>query len=172
MRTPVTIACFGEILWDCLPRGLFLGGAPINVAYHLSRLGVRALPVTAIGRDVTARRAAEVKLRQERDYADAILASLPGAFYHFDQDGYVIRWNRNLERTSRYSADEVARMHVLDFIVDEDRARVSPSRRASWIAAETRPLSSSTMKSRTCMRATSSAEYRLVRSRLRFHRIT
>jgi fructokinase len=48
---PVTIACFGEILWDCLPRGLFLGGAPINVAYHLSRLGVRALPVTAIGRD-------------------------------------------------------------------------------------------------------------------------
>ncbi len=48
---PITIACFGEILWDCLPRGLFLGGAPINVAYHLSRLGVRALPVTAIGRD-------------------------------------------------------------------------------------------------------------------------
>ncbi|MCX6953340.1 MAG: PfkB family carbohydrate kinase [Verrucomicrobia bacterium] len=48
---PVTIACFGEILWDCLPRGLFLGGAPINVAYHLSRLGVHALPVTAVGRD-------------------------------------------------------------------------------------------------------------------------
>ena len=48
---PVTIACFGEVLWDCLPRGLFLGGAPINVAYHLSRLGVRALPVTAVGGD-------------------------------------------------------------------------------------------------------------------------
>lgn len=47
----VTIACFGEILWDCLPRGLFLGGAPVNVAYHLSRLGVHALPVTAVGRD-------------------------------------------------------------------------------------------------------------------------
>lgn len=48
---PITIACFGEILWDCLPRGLFLGGAPVNVAYHLSRLGARALPVTAVGRD-------------------------------------------------------------------------------------------------------------------------
>lgn len=46
-----TIACLGEILWDVLPRGIFLGGAPLNVAYHLSRQGLRALPVSAIGRD-------------------------------------------------------------------------------------------------------------------------
>lgn len=48
----VTIACFGEALWDMLPRGLFLGGAPLNTAYHLARQGIRALPVTAVGRDV------------------------------------------------------------------------------------------------------------------------
>lgn len=47
----MTIACFGEILWDCLPRGLFLGGAPINAAYHLSRHSVRAIPISAVGRD-------------------------------------------------------------------------------------------------------------------------
>src|SRR5262245_58736537 len=46
-----TIVCFGEALWDILPRGIFLGGAPLNVAYHLSRHGVRALPVSAVGRD-------------------------------------------------------------------------------------------------------------------------
>jgi len=46
-----TVACFGEALWDILPRGIFLGGAPLNVAYHLSRQGVRALPITALGRD-------------------------------------------------------------------------------------------------------------------------
>lgn len=45
------MVCFGEVLWDCLPRGLFLGGAPINVAWHLCRQGVRALPITAVGRD-------------------------------------------------------------------------------------------------------------------------
>ncbi len=45
------ILCFGEILWDSLPRGLFPGGAPINVAYHLKRLGRRPLPVTAVGDD-------------------------------------------------------------------------------------------------------------------------
>ncbi|HYP17640.1 MAG TPA: PfkB family carbohydrate kinase [Opitutus sp.] len=45
------VACFGEILWDCLPRGLFLGGAPLNVAYHLGQQQLRVLPVTAVGRD-------------------------------------------------------------------------------------------------------------------------
>jgi fructokinase len=45
------IACFGEIIWDCLPRGIFLGGAPLNVAYHLSRLGRVPRLISAVGRD-------------------------------------------------------------------------------------------------------------------------
>ncbi|HWA24248.1 MAG TPA: PfkB family carbohydrate kinase [Lacunisphaera sp.] len=47
-----TLACFGEILWDILPRGIFLGGAPLNVAYHASRLGLQALPISAVGMDL------------------------------------------------------------------------------------------------------------------------
>lgn len=49
------VICFGEVLWDCLPRGLFPGGAPINVAYHLRRFGVEALPLTAVGQDFLGR---------------------------------------------------------------------------------------------------------------------
>ena len=49
--SPLTVLSFGEALWDVLPRGIFLGGAPLNVAYHLSQHGIRALPVSAIGRD-------------------------------------------------------------------------------------------------------------------------
>ena len=44
--------CFGEVLWDCLPRGLFLGGAPLNVASHLARLGVKAGMISAVGDDL------------------------------------------------------------------------------------------------------------------------
>jgi fructokinase len=51
MSRPVTVVCFGEILWDCVPRGLFLGGAPLNVAYHLRRHGVHSVPVSAVGDD-------------------------------------------------------------------------------------------------------------------------
>ncbi len=50
-REPPAVACFGEVLWDCLPRGLFLGGAPMNAAYHLAKQGLRARPITAVGRD-------------------------------------------------------------------------------------------------------------------------
>lgn len=52
MKSNASVLCFGEILWDCLPQGLFPGGAPMNVAYHLSRHGVNALPVTAVGKDL------------------------------------------------------------------------------------------------------------------------
>jgi fructokinase len=50
-RSASTVVCFGEVLWDCLPKGLFLGGAPINAAYHLAQQGLNVLPVTAVGKD-------------------------------------------------------------------------------------------------------------------------
>jgi len=33
------VVCFGETLWDILPTGKQAGGAPMNVAYHLQKLG-------------------------------------------------------------------------------------------------------------------------------------
>jgi len=49
LRAPA-VACFGEALWDILPEGIFVGGAPLNVAYHLSRHGARVQLLTALGR--------------------------------------------------------------------------------------------------------------------------
>jgi fructokinase len=48
---PLSVVCFGEILWDVLPHGTFLGGAPLNVAAHLARLGSRSHLVSRIGND-------------------------------------------------------------------------------------------------------------------------
>ena len=47
-----SLLCFGEILWDFLPAGLFPGGAPFNVAYHLHRQGTGVLVVSAVGCDL------------------------------------------------------------------------------------------------------------------------
>jgi fructokinase len=41
----------GEVLWDLLPVGRQLGGAPANFAYHAQALGARASVVTRVGRD-------------------------------------------------------------------------------------------------------------------------
>lgn len=41
----------GEALWDMLPEGAKLGGAPANFAYHASQFGHSALAVSALGND-------------------------------------------------------------------------------------------------------------------------
>lgn len=41
----------GEALWDMLPEGKKLGGAPANFAYHASQFGLEGLAVSAIGQD-------------------------------------------------------------------------------------------------------------------------
>lgn len=45
------IVCFGEILWDILPTGAKPGGAPMNVAYHLKKLGCNPAMITRVGSD-------------------------------------------------------------------------------------------------------------------------
>ena len=41
----------GEVLWDLLPSGPQLGGAPANFAYHAHALGADASLVTRVGND-------------------------------------------------------------------------------------------------------------------------
>ena len=41
----------GEALWDILPEGKKIGGAPANFAYHVSQFGIDSCAVSAIGDD-------------------------------------------------------------------------------------------------------------------------
>lgn len=50
MEKPVIIG-LGEIVWDCLPEGRKLGGAPVNFAFHAQQLGADSYPVSAVGND-------------------------------------------------------------------------------------------------------------------------
>ena len=42
----------GEALFDCLPEGSKLGGAPANFAYHVSQFGFDAMAISALGNDM------------------------------------------------------------------------------------------------------------------------
>ena len=75
MSNPVTIS-LGEILWDVLPDGKTLGGAPANVAWHLSRLGAEAHIVSAIGNDDLGREI--LATLAEKDLDTATIAVLDG----------------------------------------------------------------------------------------------
>ena len=45
------IVGLGEALWDCLPEGRKIGGAPANFAYHAAQFGYTSYAVSAVGKD-------------------------------------------------------------------------------------------------------------------------
>lgn len=49
----------GEALWDVLPEGKKIGGAPANFAYHVSQFGLPSRVVSAIGNDPLGREIVE-----------------------------------------------------------------------------------------------------------------
>lgn len=51
---PIVVG-IGEILWDMLPGGRKVGGAPVNFAYHASRLGAESYAISAVGNDEAGR---------------------------------------------------------------------------------------------------------------------
>ncbi|WP_297070171.1 carbohydrate kinase [uncultured Duncaniella sp.] len=46
-----TVVGMGEALWDVLPEGKKIGGAPANFAYHVSQFGLPSCVVSAVGDD-------------------------------------------------------------------------------------------------------------------------
>src|SRR3954470_16404108 len=57
------VLCVGEVLWDSLPEGLFLGGAPFTVACDLRAAGT---PVSMVSRVGDERPGDEVRRRATR----------------------------------------------------------------------------------------------------------
>ncbi|MBA7541355.1 Fructokinase [subsurface metagenome] len=52
MNCNYKVAGLGELLWDVLPQGKQLGGAPCNFAFHALQTGCDAYIVSAIGTDI------------------------------------------------------------------------------------------------------------------------
>ena len=51
------VAGLGELLWDLLPAGMQLGGAPANFAYITTLLGGQGIPLSRVGKDDLGREA-------------------------------------------------------------------------------------------------------------------
>ena len=72
-----TVFGIGEVLWDLLPSGPQLGGAPTNFAFHVAGLGIPAGVVTRVGQDAYGdairTRFSEMRLPGELIQADSTL---------------------------------------------------------------------------------------------------
>ncbi len=75
--------------------------------------------------EIVARKAAEGQLRNEKEFSEAAVRSLPGAFFMFDATGKMVRWNQSFAQTTGYEQADIATRRALDFIAERDRPAVA-----------------------------------------------
>ena len=88
-----------------------------------------APPVDRFDEESRRRRAAEERYEQERQFVDAVLDNLTGAFYLVSSDGVILRWNAALASAIGYSDAEIGAMKPTDFISASDREAVAEGMR-------------------------------------------
>ena len=116
----------GRIIWVQVQGRIFLDDAG-RIDY-----------ISGVIFDVTGRKRMEEELRKERDLSVSIMESLPGVFYLFDEQGRLIRWNKNMEEISGYSALEIFQLRPPDFFTTQDKARVATAIQAVFDTGEAR----------------------------------
>ena len=60
MEKKLKVIGIGELLWDVLPDGKKLGGAPCNFVYHAQKQGASGLALSAVGNDDNGREILEI----------------------------------------------------------------------------------------------------------------
>jgi PAS domain S-box-containing protein len=77
--------------------------------------------VLAVVRDFTEFKKSEAGRLREKTISDATIDNMPGIFYLIDEQGKLLRWNKNLEQASGYSPLEISKMRFLDFFAGQDK---------------------------------------------------
>jgi PAS domain S-box-containing protein len=88
---------------------------------HIQRLPITIHAVLDKLHLQTEKARAEEKLKNEKQFSEAVIVSLPGLFYIFDENGKFLRCNEALEKASGFSSEDLGGMRPLDLISDETR---------------------------------------------------
>ena len=69
--------------------------------------------------DISERKIAEDAILKEKQLSELIINNLPGVFYMYDESGKFVKWNKNFETVTGYTAGEIAQMEAVDFYDDD-----------------------------------------------------
>lgn len=74
--------------------------------------------------DITSLKKLEQQLRQERDYSQWIIDTLPGVFYVIDAEGRLRIWNKQLEKVSGETPEMLRGINCLTLLHPDDHGKV------------------------------------------------
>jgi PAS domain S-box-containing protein len=81
----------------------------------------KVVSILSLVQDITVQKNAEVEITKEKMLSDSIVNSLPGIFYLFDSNRVFLRWNKNFEKVTGYTATEIANINPTDFYEGEGK---------------------------------------------------
>ncbi len=64
-------------------------------------------------------------LEKEKKFSEKVLSSLPGIFYLYDENGNIVRWNKNHEILTGFSAKEISDRKILDWFNEEEKKHIA-----------------------------------------------
>ena len=102
-------------------RGTDRDGALLAAASNISYVLNHLVGDDSRARTLSERKNAEAIAEDEQRLASGLIEAMPGIFYLYDEHGRFLRWNSNFEKVSGYSAQEIARMHPLDFFAASEK---------------------------------------------------
>jgi PAS domain S-box-containing protein len=83
------------------------------------------------------RKLAEGAIKRERNFSQEALDSLPGLFYLFDNQGKFLRWNKNFEKMTGYTAEEITNLSPLSLFDEPDKTLIAKSIQETFQIGET-----------------------------------
>lgn len=86
--------------------------------------------------DITALKNAKDSILLEKELSDNIINSLPGAFYLYTTEGKFLRWNKNFEKVTGYSGEEIANMHPIQFFHKSEKELLAEKIGNVFVAGE------------------------------------
>lgn len=88
------------------------------IVYHDNGAPSRMLGVM---QDITGSIMDQQQLLKEKNLSDSIINSLPAIFYLYNSKQKFLRWNKNFETVTGYTAEEIATLPVLDLFDESEK---------------------------------------------------
>lgn len=101
--------------------------AELNVLDQFALMASQALENSLLFQtaqtELRERRETEAALQRERAFSRAVIDSIPGIFFVYDEQGQLIRWNKQQEVLTGYTADEIRGRSMLEFFGGNEQVR-------------------------------------------------